>query len=110
MTAINDGSTTRTNRSNNCVTSPDIILIHSSLAGKFTWTTTEEMSSDHKPIITTYRELKSIPTIQSRPSFKWRFKDANWPEYGNQVGDYRKKKNPMKLMKKLEKIIKKAAL
>ena len=72
------------------------------------------MSSDHKPIIATYRELKSIPTIQSRPSFKWRFKDANWPEYGNQVEDeipdYRKKKNPKKLMKKLEKIIKKAAL
>jgi len=111
MTAINDGSTTRTNRSNSCDTSPDISLIHSSLAGKFTWTTTEEMSSDHKPIIATYRELKSIPTIQSRPSFKWRFKDANWLEYGNQVEDeipdYRKKKNPKKLMKKLEKIIKK---
>ena len=106
MTAINDGSTTRTNRSNNWDTSPYINLIQSSLAGKFTWTTTEEMSSDHKPIIATYRELKSIPTIQSRPSFKWRFKDANWLEYGNQVEDeiprLSEKKNPKKLMKSLK--------
>ena len=70
MIAIHDGFTTRTDRSANSNTSPDVSLIHSSLAGKFTENVLDDIVSDHKPIMVTYREMNSIPTDHMSRSSK----------------------------------------
>ena len=135
MMTLNDGSTTRTNRS--CRkpeydestqqseletdepteepkdTTPDISLIHSSLAGKFTWSVHEDLGSDHKPIIASYREMNSVPALENKPMYKWNFKQADWSKFTQEVEDmipsryHRTSTN--KLEKKVRNIITKAA-
>ena len=107
MIAINDSSTTRTNRSTNSDTSPDVSLIHSSLAGKFTWNVLDDLGSDHKPIMITYREMNSIPTVESKPSYKWKFSDADWMTYTKEIEDAIPTNCSRKQARKLEKKIRK---
>ena len=135
MMTLNDGSTTRTNRfcrkpeydestqqseletdeptEEPKDTTPDISLIHSSLAGKFTWSVHEDLGSDHKPIIASYQEMNSVPALENKPMYKWNFKQADWSKFTQEVEDmipsryHRTSTN--KLEKKVRNIITKAA-
>ena len=49
-------------------TDPDVTMIHSSMADRFTvWKTDNELDSDHLRIVIRYEEPDSIPSVKSRP-------------------------------------------
>jgi hypothetical protein len=111
MIPANDGTPTHDNRSTDTASAPDVTLAHSSLMSKISWKTVNELSSDHRPIIITYTDY--IPSVNDRPSYKWKLKDADWTKFSDEVerkipANY-KKKNINKVEKLLRKAIIKAA-
>ena len=107
MMTLNDGSNTRTNRSTNHDSTPDISLVHSSLTGKFDWQTMEDLGSDHKPIVITYEEMNAIPDVQGKPKYKWNFKKADWNAFTEEVEKNIPKNYSKKSTNKMEKILRK---
>ena len=112
MVVLNDGSSTHISRSCGSQTAPDVTLAHASLADRITWRKLDGIGSDHLPILITYQD--HIPRVNSKPSFKWKLKDANWTSFRDEVdrcipNNYEVKKNVNKLEKKLRKAILKAA-
>ena len=111
MIAMNDGSPTLSSRSSGSQTAPDVTLVHTSLLDKVTWETTEGLGSDHLPIVVTYRD--HIPRINSKPSYKWKLRDADWKSYREEVDkniprNY-ERKNINKIARILTRIIRTAA-
>jgi hypothetical protein len=87
MLPLNDLSMTRNSRSNSSNDSaPDISIVHSSLADKFSWKTDNDLDSDHKPILMMF-EGQAIPEIESKAVYKWKFKEADWEAYQAEVED-----------------------
>ena len=112
MVVMNDGSSTHISRSSGSQTAPDVTLAHAALADRITWRTLQGIGSDHIPILITYQD--HIPKVNSKPTFKWKLKDANWTSFSAEVdshipSNYAIKTNVNKLEKKLRKIILKAA-
>ena len=64
------------------------------------------------PIILRFEEENSIPSVESKPRYKWRTKDINWEAYTNEIERNVKNYNgcqTRKVEKKLQKTIKQAA-
>ena len=121
MLSMNDLTTTRNSRRSDGDstintakdTAPDISIVHSSMADKFSWKTDNALDSDHKPILMVFED-QSIPEIESKATYKWRLKDADWAAYQAEVEEsiptnFWKKTNVNKLEKRLRKAILKAA-
>ena len=97
---------TRNSKDNKNDSAPDISIVHSSLADKFSWKTDNDLDSDHKPILMVY-EGQAIPEIESKAVYKWRFKEADWAAYQTEVennipANFWKNKNVNKLEKAFE--------
>ena len=112
MVVMNDGSSTHISRSSGSQTAPDVTLAHAALADRINWRTLQGIGYDHIPILITYQD--HIPKVNSKPTFKWKLKDANWTSFSAEVdshipSNYATKTNVNKLEKKLRKIILKAA-
>ena len=111
MLPLNDGTPTHTNRSSGTESAPDVTLVHSTLMDKTTWERVEDLSSDHHPIIITYRD--NIPRVNDKPAYKWKLKEANWDSYRKEIEKsiplHYGRKNINKVEKKLRKIIIKSA-
>ena len=111
MLAMNDGSHTHVSRSSGSQTAPDVTLVHASLVDKVTWEKVNGLGSDHMPIMITYRD--HIPWVNSKPSYKWKLKDADWASYREEIErniprNY-KKRNVNKVEKLFRRVILKAA-
>ena len=87
MMCLNDASkTTRTNRSSEgSDTSPDISFVHASQLGMFTWNVGDHLGADHKPVVITYEDKYSIPEVNTKSRYKWRFKNAKWDQFTSEV-------------------------
>jgi len=87
MMCLNDSSkTTRTNRSSEgSDTSPDISFVHASQLGMFTWNVGDQLGADHKPVVITYEDKYSIPEVNTKPKYKWKFKNAKWDQFTDEV-------------------------
>ena len=116
MTALNDGSPTRVNRNNTednrtiRDSAPDLSVIHSSLAERFTiWRPDVALGSDHLPIVMLYEEPTGIPTVESKVQYRWKLKDAKWSKFTEEIerkvpANYRKK-SARRLEKMFRKIV-----
>ena len=112
MIPINNGLPTRTDRTSGKGSAPDLTMIHSSLLSKCHWDVESNLGADHMPIILRFEEENSIPSVESKPRYKWRTKDINWEAYTNEVERNIKNYNgyrAKKVEKKLQKTIKQAA-
>jgi len=112
MVVTNDGSPTHVSRSSGSQTAPDVTLAHASIVDRISVNKLQGIGSDHIPILITYQD--HIPRVNSKPSFKWKLKDANWASFRTEVernipSNYEKKMNVNKLEKKLRRAILKAA-
>ena len=119
MISLNDGQPTRIHKEVEGErtirdTAPDLTVVHSSLAERFTtWRPENELGSDHQPIISIYEEPNAIPSVKSAVQYRWKLTDGNWKEFTNEIESNiptrYKQKNANKLEKKLRKIITAAA-
>ena len=111
MLTANDGSYTHTSRSSGSQTAPDVTLTHASMVDKLSWEKANGLGSDHSPIVITYRD--HIPTVNNKPTFKWKLKEADWTSYKREVERniprHYKRKNLRKIEERLRKTILKAA-
>ena len=83
----NKGTPTRINRGTGGMSSPDVTLASASLADKITWTTLDDLGSDHMPIVI---EVKNERTrchthCKKQRRRRWRNAKADWPNFTNQV-------------------------
>ena len=67
-----------------------------------------DLSSDHRPIIVTYRD--SIPQVNNRPAYKWRLKKADWDKFRDEVEDNIPMRYEKKNINKTEKLLRKAII
>ena len=114
MVTLNDGSPTHFSRSSGTESAPDVTIVHASRMERFEWKVIDDLGSDHKPILITYEVQSKIPPVNDTPKYKWRLKEARWPEFREEVEKniptyYHRKKTTLKLEKTLRKIIIKAA-
>ena len=76
----NEGEPTRINRATAGFSSPDIMLCHQSHLPQVDWQTSDPLSSDHLPIITTIPlEVAIIPPAARE--FRWLWGSADWPAF-----------------------------
>jgi len=116
MQPLNDPkmATRNSRHDNNKDSSPDISMVHSSLADKFSfWKPENDLDSDHKPILMLFNE-QTIPEIETKAVYKWNFKGADWAAFTAEVdsnipSSFHRKTNAHKLEKRLRNIITKAA-
>ncbi len=84
LTLCNNGSPTRTNRGTGGDSTPDITLMSSNLANKFSWTTVTDLGSDHLPILWEIKDnYKRQPKKLRRP--RWKRNDVNWDGFREKV-------------------------
>jgi ribonuclease HI len=83
-----DGSHTRRSPSTASVSSPDVTLVHSSMAEKCKWKTTKSVGSDHLPILIdiTIGEIR-VPRNKFKGKPKYSLKTADWMEYREAVDE-----------------------
>ena len=87
MLSLNTGETTRSSKHQESDTAPDISFVHAHQLDKFTWETLDMASSDHKPILITYKDGVEIPEVNTSPRYKWRLNKADWEKFKMQVED-----------------------
>lgn len=87
MLTLNTGEPTRSDKHRNSDTAPDITFVHAHQVDKFTWETMDMASSDHKPILITYKGEGEIPTVNTTPRYKWKLDKADWGKFTAQVED-----------------------
>ena len=111
MMTVNDGKPTHDSRSAGSASAPDATIVNTAMMSKVAWKTAEGLSSDHRPIVITYTDY--IPSVNNKPTFKWKLKDADWEKFREEVENNipvnYKKKNINKIEKLLRKNIIKAA-
>ena len=82
----NKGTPTRINRGTGGMSSPDVTLASASLADKITWTTLDDLGSDHMPIVIEVKnERTRRHTHCKKQRRRWRNAKADWPNFTNQV-------------------------
>ena len=110
MVTINEGYPTHCNRNSGTESAPDVAIVHANRMDRFEWKTIDDLGSDHKPILITYEVQSKIPPVNDTPKYKWRLKEARWPEFREEVEKnipayYHRTKTTQKLEKTLRKII-----
>jgi len=90
MLAANDGSFTHVSRSSGSKSAPDVTLAHASIVDKLSWKTVNSLGSDHMLIVITYSD--PIPRVNSKPSYKWKLKDADWSAFRQEVESKREQR------------------
>ena len=108
MACMNNGKSTHVSRSSGNESAPDVSLIHSSLLDKVTWETTNELGSDHKPIIITYED--ELTKVNDKPRFKWRMSEADWENFQKDIENKIPKNYQRMKIDRLEKKLRKNIL
>ena len=85
MSCLNDGAPTRVNPATGGKSAPDITVVSASLAGGATWSTTDNMGSDHLPVITTFPRAHDRPKRRGRGRLA--LKKAAWATYSRKVDE-----------------------
>ena len=82
MTVLNDGSHTYYNAKQNIMSHLDITICTNNVSHKFSWKTyIDKFTSDHYPIFIKYN-MSELYTSKPR---KWKYQEANWRMYKNNV-------------------------
>uniref|UniRef100_A0A1I8IFP6 RNase H domain-containing protein n=1 Tax=Macrostomum lignano TaxID=282301 RepID=A0A1I8IFP6_9PLAT len=81
LTALNDGSTTRTSWDGEHRSSPDVTIVPQAELDQWEWRTANRLSSDHLPIIISRRAENADPDPTTRKIMRWNWKKADWPLY-----------------------------
>ena len=92
--SLNDGTATRYARYQQgpgCSV-PDLTIVGSSETDHFTWTTMNELSSDHLPLLITWN--KPVAVEEGKRFVKPNFRKANWPLYQSLVEGEIKQMDP----------------
>ena len=117
MTTLNDpDSPTRIDRRDDeniqrKDTSPDISVVHSSMADRFTvWKTDNHLGSDHLPIVIRYEDADAIPSVTSKPQYRWNLKDASWSDFTADVERRIPTNYQAKSARKLERLLRRAII
>ena len=112
MCTINDGTRTHidysTKKREKTGTAPDITFVHPTLLDRMTWEVVNDLGSDHLPIMITY--MDDIPTVNNKPTYKWRIKDADWESFRQTVEKGIPNNYGQKNVDKVEKALRKAIL
>uniref|UniRef100_A0A1I8I211 RING-type domain-containing protein n=1 Tax=Macrostomum lignano TaxID=282301 RepID=A0A1I8I211_9PLAT len=83
---LNDGSPTRVNKATGGESSPDVSFASSKLASKCTWQVSDDLGSDHTPIVIRLDlKVRTLPKAQSR--LIWRKQGVDWNAFQTVVED-----------------------
>ena len=108
MLAVNDGRPTHDSRSSGTASAPDVTIVHTSMMDRVSWETVSDLSSDHRPIIITYRD--HFPKVNYKPTYKWKLKKADWTKFREDVDNEIPVRYKKKNINKVEKLLRKAIL
>ena len=112
LETINEDSPTRLSRGQNQKnTSPDITILHTSLAQRASWSTLYKINSDHLPIMSII-EAKEIKKEKQEHRTFVNYKKANWNDFTQYIEEELEKNlsqtNVQTMNKELIKVIKEA--
>ena len=85
LCCCNDGSPTRINRGTGGLSTPDVTLASSNLNNKITWTSIDDLGSDHMPIILEIMNEYTRRHVKGRRRKRWRRKNADWGSFTQSV-------------------------
>ena len=85
MFCCNSGAPTRINRGTGGQSSPDVTFASSSLANKVTWTTMEDLGSDHMPIIIEVKHENTQRHAMKQRRARWKRTKADWGSFTEQI-------------------------
>ena len=88
MAVLNDGKPTRSARfQQGCGPSaPDITIVNSEVADRFSWQQLNELSSDHSPILIKWNQL--IKTERAQRRVRPNFQKADWNLFRSRLAEY----------------------
>ena len=88
MAVLNDGKPTRAARfQQGCgLSAPDITIVNSEAADRFSWQPLNELSSDHSPIIVKWNQL--VKTERAQRRVRPNFQKADWNLFRTRLAEY----------------------
>ena len=88
MVVFNDGKPTRAVRfQQGCgLSAPDITIVNSEAADRFSWRTLNELSSDHSPILIKWNQL--VKTERAQRMVRSNFQKADWNLFQASLAEY----------------------
>ena len=88
MAVLNDGKSTRAARfQQGCgLSAPDITIVNSEAADRFSWQPLNELSSDHSPILIKWNQL--VKTERAQRGVRPNFQKADWNLFRTRFAEY----------------------
>ena len=88
MAVLNDGTPTRAARFQQgcCLSIPDITIVNSEAADRFSWQPLNELSSDHNPILIKWNQL--VKTARAQRKVRPNFQKADWNLFRARLAEY----------------------
>ena len=88
MAVLNDGKPTRAARfQQGCgLSAPDITIVNSESADRFSWQPLNELSSDHSPILIKWNQL--VKTERAQRRVRPNFQKADWNLFRASLAEY----------------------
>ena len=88
MAVLNDGKPTRAARlQQGCgLSAPDITIVNSEAADRFSWQPLNELSSDHSPILNKWNQL--VKTERAQRRVRPNFQHADWNLFRASLAEY----------------------
>ena len=88
MAVLNDGKPTRATRfQQGCgLSAPDITIVNSEAADRFSWQPLNELSSDHSPILIKWNQL--VKTEHAQRRVRPNFQKADWNLFRARLAEY----------------------
>ena len=81
----NDGSPTRINRGTGGLSAPDVTLASTNLNNKITWTSIDDLGSDHMPIILEIKNEYTRRHVKGRRRKRWRRLNVDWGGFTHSI-------------------------
>ena len=85
LTCVNSGLSTRTNRATGGQSTPDLTIAHSSISTKIKWAVSEDLGSDHLPIIFEIDNGNTRLVNNSPKPARWKSKNVDWDAFSAEV-------------------------
>uniref|UniRef100_A0A1I8HJM6 Reverse transcriptase domain-containing protein n=1 Tax=Macrostomum lignano TaxID=282301 RepID=A0A1I8HJM6_9PLAT len=76
---LNSGAHTCIDRHSGRSSAPDLSIASQEIAPRCTWSTLNELGSDHKPILISISTARD--TLRATPRFHWAWKKADWSQF-----------------------------
>ena len=81
----NEGSATRVNRGTGGMSAPDVTLATPNLSNKISWSTLDELGSDHRHIVIEVNHEFTNRQPQKKRRARWKRAKTDWKQYADSV-------------------------